>query len=144
MSSSNIPIAKKTQQMIVKKIVRNTFLSKLIHPKSNQKHVFDEKFKNEAKGSEYLDAIQTICDHRKKQTSMEMHEAGIFIEIKYFSLESHVATLHMLKNYTTRDPINENLHNSFGIAYYSSLCHSSVSENVVAVLKECFVHEENE
>ena len=64
MSSSNITIAKKTQQMIVKKIVRNTFLSKLIHPESNQKHVFDEKFKNEAKGSEYLDAIQAICYHR--------------------------------------------------------------------------------
>ena len=50
----------------------------------------------------------------------------------------------MLKFYRIKDKNNENNHNSFGIAYYSSLGHSSISENVIAVLKECFANEEND
>ena len=84
--------------MMDKNIARSTFISTFTIPKSNQKHILDEKFKKEPKGSVYLDAIQAICDHRAKKTSKENHEPEIFIEIKNFQLESHVATLHMLKS----------------------------------------------
>ena len=137
-------IVKKTNKMLETNIARSTFLSTFTTPTRNQNHKMDKKFKKEPKGEVYLDAIQAICDHRAKQTSMENHEPGIFIEIKNFQLDSHVATLHMLKHYQTKDKDNENKHNSFGIAYYSSLQHCSISENVIAVLRECFAPEEQE
>ena len=124
--------------------MRSTFISTFTIPKSNQKHILDEKFKKEPKGAVFLDAIHAICDHRAKKISKENHEPGIFIEIKKFQLESHVATLHKLKFYQTKDKNNENNHNSFGISYYSSLLHCSISENVIAVLREFFATEENE
>ena len=95
-------IVKKTNKMSDRNIARSTFLSTFTTPTRNQNHKIDKKFKKEPKGDVYLDAIQAICDHRAKQTSMENHEPGIFIEIKNFQLDSHVDTLHMLKFYQTK------------------------------------------